>query len=131
MLGDLAEWTDPMVADVTDGLLSKVSSLEPLLHQPASPASRATAHPCTYALEPPLSEASDLPAPDPSPAPELTRRCCIMCSQDAGRGIGIKRIEHDMMLIELADGRWHVQADRHHRRQQEKHGKVIGARSST
>ena len=81
MLGDLAEWTDPMVADVTDGLLSKVSSLEPLLHQPASPASRATAHPCTYALEPPLSEASDLPAPELTASSALYRRCSRMHSQ--------------------------------------------------
>ena len=54
-----------------------------------------------------------------------------MCSQDAGYGTGFNRIEHDMMLNELADDLQHGQAHWHHRRHQKKHGKVIGARSST
>ena len=56
----------------------------PLLHQPASPACRTIAHLCTHVLEPPLSEASDLRAPDPSLAPELTRRdgSCARRMQD-------------------------------------------------
>ena len=56
----------------------------PLLHLHASPATRATAHLCTHVLEPPLSEASDLRAPDPSLAPELTRRdgSCARRMQD-------------------------------------------------
>ena len=54
-----------------------------------------------------------------------------MCSQDAGYGIGIDYIDLDQVLNELADNLQHGQAHQRHRRRQEKHGKVIGARWST
>ena len=70
-----------MVADVTDETALMVSSLEPFLHLPAMPATRATAHPSTRTYDPPVRQASTLPAPEITASSALYRRCSPMHSQ--------------------------------------------------
>ena len=79
MLGGCTGWTDRSSPQRNQRTATQGELLAPLLHLPASVASRATAYPCTHILEPNIYEANRVSAPELGPTLAADQRYCFVC----------------------------------------------------